>query len=48
MTSGSDATRRYPILPPPEFALPTWDDCADALLGVYVRHAMRAAREGVA
>jgi glycogen synthase len=37
-----------PILPPPEFALPTWDDCADALLGVYVRHAIRAAREGVA
>ncbi len=36
-----------PILPPPEFALPTWDDCADALLGVYVRHAIRAAREGV-
>ena len=28
-----------PVLPPPEFALPTWDDCARALLRIYLEHA---------
>jgi glycosyltransferase involved in cell wall biosynthesis len=30
-----------PILPPPGFALPTWDGCAQALLGIYLAHAKR-------
>jgi glycosyltransferase involved in cell wall biosynthesis len=24
---------------PPSFHLPSWDDCADALLGIYTQHA---------